>query len=211
MIKILLIPLLITMTSCDYYKTDNIISKENNTIITNKDVNVNPYLLQVGNTTIQEALALYPYLKTPENSYTKYGSKKVLMPYAFYMKNPDVNQGGFIVLQFDDNQILQQIILFDSKYSFEETVLLLEKKYPPYFKYNLEEYNAVSNGEVSFENHQTYLNNHKDKIRLFKQGNMLVTVGKDSNTNQVSVFYINSNYFPILREKSLREENLIKD
>ena len=107
-------------------------------------------------------------------------------------------------LQFDEStNILQNVLIFGLK-SVDFYIIKQEFKdiYSPYEEYNISEFEAFSRGETTFEDQKKFLEKHKNEISLFKTNGVIIILGKSITSDEVVIFYRNTSYFPILKNKA---------
>ncbi|KPN71802.1 hypothetical protein [Neisseria sp. 83E34] len=175
----------------------NNIEKKVNNISKNVD-NAAPYNLQIGSSSVTDALSMYPNLNRADSSYIRFGKNDIPMPNSYWIEQSD---GSTVVFQFDDNDnILQNVLILNLTPSFKEVTNSLNQLYSSYNNLTLEEFEALSGGETTFENHELYLKRQKDKIAFFKQGNILI-IAAISENGKTFVSYRNIKYIKKLKEK----------
>lgn len=205
-INMLLSVLLLFVCGACYQNTQEIYETSNRSerTINAQNEMENPVIfgLKIGISTLQQALAENNNILKAESSFISFGNKNILMANTYYFVAED---GSTVFLQFDEeNNILQNILIFGIKKTFNDLNLEFSKLYPKYPAYNLEEFEAFSQGETTFENQEDFLKKHKEQISLFKKGNVVIILGKSIDKQEVIVFYRNSSYIPILKEKAKR-------
>lgn len=203
-INILFTLLILFFSSACYQNTQQIHEIKNSPEkkINSQNEMENPVVFgfKIGISKLQQALAENNNLLKAESSFISFGNKNILMDNTYYFLAED---GSTVFLQFDEqNNILQNILIFGIKKSFNDLNSEFSKLYPKYPAYNLEEFEAFSRGETTFENQEDFLQKHKEQISLFKKGNVVVILGKSIDSKETIVFYRNSSYIPILKEKA---------
>ena len=200
---------LISIVSC--YPTDNnldeksLIKNKKYAFLTNvthpSQKEVAPFGLTIGKITVNEALSKYPQLIKADSSYISYGKKEIPMPNTYALPVSD-NLTAF--LQFDEStNILQNVLIFGLK-SVDFDIIKQEFKdiYSPYEEYNPSEFEAFSRGETTFEDQKKFLEKHKNEIALFKNNGVIIILGKSINSDEVVIFYRNTSYLPVLKNKA---------
>ncbi|WP_151052140.1 hypothetical protein [Neisseria zalophi] len=170
-------------------------------VIRSSQEEVAPFGLVIGKATVKEALSKYPELIKAESSYITYGNKVVQMPNAYALNLPNKL---IAALQFDDStDILQNVSIFGLKYDlFDQIKKELNSHYSPYEAFDLAEFEALNNGKTTFENQREFMEKHKNEIALFKNNGVIIMMGRSVNTDDIVIFYWNTKYFPVLKNKA---------
>lgn len=146
-----------------------------------------------------DSLAKYPPLTPRNDAYLFYGHKQVPTASAYAMFQPD---NSLLILQFDEHHILQAALSLYLPTPYETLVADFAKQYAPYGQFTPAEFEAFNRAPITFAKHQAYWQAEQHNLRLFRQDDVLIAVGRHTENDTSNISYLNTAYLPVLKEKA---------
>lgn len=165
-----------------------------------------PWGLPIGVATVADSLAKYPPLTPRNDAYLFYGHKQVPAASAYAMFQPD---HSLLVLQFDEHHTLQAALSLYLPTPYETLVADFAKQYAPYGSFTSAEFEAFNRAPITFAEHQAYWQAEQHNLRLFRQGDVLIAVGRHAENDTSNISYLNTAYLPVLKEKAVQIPNAL--
>lgn len=158
-----------------------------------------PYDLQIGHTTVLEALQKYPDLVKADSSFIGINRYQAPMNLAYFKIEADGTQ---IVFQFDDfSQILQNILVLQNPKPFWQLKQELTAQYPIYIQLSADEFDTFDLVGANQMQMAEWFQLHQNDVVMFKQGDVVIILANTIQGNR-AIFYRHSPYIPVLRAKA---------
>lgn len=159
--------------------------------------------LTVGQSSLKDAQASVQMQKA-ENSAMLVGGRQIPIKNTYYL-TPLKMQGGNSVLYFDDDStILQQAMIAGIAKPYPALRKELEAQFHEHRGLNRDEAAAILPENVRYEESDAYLNNRRNLLAVFKQGDTLI-IALPAEEDRSTLVFLNSPYIPAALSKAEKQ------